>query len=143
MPEEKKLYIDEDWKSRVEAEKEELERKRREQPGAASARAAADEANAGEHREMQMPPASWEMLLTTLATEAMVWLGQIPHPATGQPERNLDQAKYFIDTLEVLEQKTKGNLTPFESQALEQLLHDLRMAFVAAEQQRPSPSASR
>lgn len=131
MPEEKKIIIDEDWKSRVEAEKEELERKR----------------NTGETgggpteglESMKMPPASFEMLLTSLATEALVALGQIPHPATGKAELNLEQAKFFIDTLEILEKKTQGNLTGDEAQALQDLLHQLRIAYVNVEQAgRPS-----
>ncbi len=123
MPEEKKIIIDEDWKNQVEAEKEQLQRER-EQPA---------QEPAGGPERMRMPPASWEMLLTTLATEAMVALGQIPHPGMEQAEVDLERAKYVIDTLAILEQKTKGNLTEGESQGLEQLLHQLHMAFVAVQ----------
>ena len=132
MSEEKKIIIDEDWKTQVETEKEELERKRRGEAGGEAAAHAA----AGEPGEMKMPPASFEMLLSTLATEAMVALGQIPHPATGRAEPNLDQAKFFIGTIDMLEQKTKGNLSPLEEQGLEDLLHQLRIAYVAV-QNRP------
>lgn len=142
MPEEKKIIIDEDWKHQVEREKEELERKGRAEAGAATQTAAADQTAAGEPPEMRMPPASFEMLLTTLATEAMVALGQIPHPATGRPEPDLEQAKFFIDTIEILQEKTKGNLTPLEAQGLEDLLYQLRMAYVAVGRQAPPPSAS-
>ncbi len=100
-----------------------------------------------------MPPASFEMLLTTLAAEAMVCLGQVANPITGKAEVNLDQAKYFIDTLQVLEEKTKGNLTSEENGALTMLLSQLQMAFVgvkdnqAASQKVPSaqtvPGASK
>lgn len=135
MAEEKKIIIDEDWKTRVEAEKEELERKRHGQAGGDTGGAAPGAAAASESGEMKMPPASFEMLLTTLATEAMVALGQIPHPATGRPEPNLDQAKFFIDTIDILEQKTKGNLAPQEEQGLEDLLHQLRMVYVAVQNQ--------
>lgn len=135
MPEEKKIYVDEDWKTRVEAEKE-AQRAKPAEPEAAGDRGPA------EPGATKMPPASFEMLLTTLATEAMVALGQIPHPATGKPELNLDQAKYFIDTVDVLQQKTKGNLTPTEAQSLEDLLHQLRMAFVAMQQQGTRSSSS-
>jgi hypothetical protein len=133
MSDEKKIIIDEDWKSRVEAEKEDLQRKRQQAPHTASEgqdRSGTDPAAAAP----EMPPASFEMLLTTLATEALVALGQIPHPATGKPEPNLDQAKFFIDTLDILHQKTQGNLTKFEEQALDDLLHQLRMTFVAVQQ---------
>jgi hypothetical protein len=76
------------------------------------------------------------MLVTTLASEAMVGLGQIPHPATGKAHLNLAQARYFIDTLELLATKTQGNLTPDENAGLTDVLHQLRLAYVGA-QNRP------
>ena len=123
--EEKKIIIDEDWKSQVQAEKE--SRESGEQRG--------DEADAasGAPGEFQMPPASFEMLLSTLVTEAMVALGRVPNPATQKPEINLDQAKYFVDTIEVLEEKTRGNLTDDEAQGLTGLLHQLRMLYVTVQ----------
>jgi hypothetical protein len=123
MPEEKKLIIDEDWKSQVAAEK----RRATDIPPTPSK---ADSPVAG-GGEIPMPPASFEMLLTTLATEALMALGQIPHPLTGKVELQRDHAKYLIDTIEMLSEKTKGNLTPDEQQMLDTLLHQLRMAFVA------------
>jgi hypothetical protein len=124
MPEEKKLIIDEDWKSQVAAEK----RRATDPPQSPSK---TDSAAAG-GGDIPMPPASFEMLLTTLATEALMALGQIPHPLTGKVELHRDQAKYLIDTIEMLGEKTKGNLTPDEQQMVETLLHQLRMAFVAS-----------
>ena len=70
------------------------------------------------------------MLLTTLATQALVGLGQIPHPLSGKAEIQLDEAKHFIDTLEMLEAKTAGNRTPEEERLLENLLHELRLGYV-------------
>jgi hypothetical protein len=138
MSDEKKIIIDEDWKSRVEAEKEELERKRHDAKSSTgdgpTAPSAADEGGEA------MPPASFEMLLTTLATEALVSLGQIPHPTTGKPEPHLDQARFLIDTLDILQQKTTGNLTRPEELALENLLHQLRMTFVAVQQHYTYPA---
>lgn len=121
MSAEKKIIVDEDWKSQVQAEKESLEHEKTDQPPAA-------ESAAG---DVPMPPASLEMLLSTLATEAMMSLGQIPHPLTGETAYHPSQAKYLIDTIEVLQQKTQGNLTPVEEQAMENLLHQLRMAYLA------------
>ncbi|MEX0712098.1 MAG: DUF1844 domain-containing protein [Pirellulales bacterium] len=116
-----KIIIDEDWKSQVQREKEELERKQepQQQPGPAAA---------GE-----IPPASLPVLLTTLATQAMVALGQIAHPLTGKAEIDLAEARHFIDTLEMLEQKTAGNRTQQESLLLESLLHELRLAYIAVQ----------
>lgn len=123
MSEEKKIIIDEGWKTKVQAERE-LESQPKPEPSVASEQSASAD-------DVPMPPASFEMLLTTLATEAMMALGQIPHPATGQAEYHPQQAKYLIDTIEIIQEKTKGNLTPVESDATENLLHQLRMAFVA------------
>ena len=119
MSEEKKIIIDEDWKTQVEAEKEAA----KEQP----AESAAAEG------QPQMPPASLEMLLTSLATEAMMAMGQIPRFGTDQVEVNLDQARYAIDMIEVLKTKTKGNLTEDEETGFMNLLHQLRMSFIAAQ----------
>lgn len=120
----KKIIIDEDWKHQVEAEKEAL-KKEKEQ------RAAQPHPEPHASHAARMPEASFAMLISTLATEAMIGLGQVPHPATGKPAYEPEQAKYFIDTLHVIQEKTKGNLTPDESQALEDMLHQLRMAYVA------------
>ena len=66
------------------------------------------------------------------AQNAALFLGQIPNPQTGQGEVNLDLAKMFIDQLEMLEAKTRGNLDPQEEKLLGQSLTALRMAFVEA-----------
>ena len=79
---------------------------------------------------MQMPPASLEMLVTTLVTEAMMSLGQVPHPHTGEVLFQPQQAKYLIDMIDMLREKTKGNVTPDETELMEQLLHQLRLAYV-------------
>ena len=124
MPDEKKIIIDEDWKSRVEAEKQEAAKAQE----ATSAQGPA--AETADFADVEMPPASLELLLTTLGTEALVAMGQLPHPVTGKlhPQRN--QAQYLIDTIDVLRNKTKGNLTPGEQQLIDSLLHQLRMLFV-------------
>jgi hypothetical protein len=59
-------------------------------------------------------------------------LGRTPHPETGQPMRDLDAAKLFIDQLEMLEVKTKGNLNPQETTLLKQSLMTLHLAYVEA-----------
>jgi len=64
------------------------------------------------------------------AQMALMLLGQMPHPETGQAVTDLEGARMFIDQLEMLEVKTKGNLTPDEEQLLQQSLVGTRMAFV-------------
>ena len=136
MSDEKKIIIDEDWKSQVEAEKEELERGRQAKAAEgtdAPAEAAAVSEDAAASEDAAMPPASFEVLLSMLATEAAISMGQLPHPTTGQPEKNLDQARYLVDTIEMLEEKTRGNLTDEESAGITDLLHQLRMLFISVQ----------
>lgn len=137
MSDEKKIIIDEDWKSRVAAEKEALSREQGE-PSVGDGGEAAPEATSS----MPLPPASFEMLVTTLATEAMIGLGQIPHPMTGKVHAEFAQARYAIDMLEMIAEKTNGNLTPGEDRGLRDLLHQLRMAFLAAQSQPASSPIS-
>jgi hypothetical protein len=117
---EKKLFIDEDWKSRVEAEKEAAEHAE-EKPA---------EADHG-----PMPPADLAFLIGTLHLQAALGLGLIPNPTTQKAQVRLDQAKHSIDLLTVLQQKTEGNRTPEESQMLDSILIELRWAFVAVSEQ--------
>lgn len=63
---------------------------------------------------------------------ALMFLGQMAHPETGQTFKDMDAARLFIDQLEMLEVKTKGNLTAEESGLLKQSLMALRLAFVEA-----------
>jgi len=69
---------------------------------------------------------------------AMMLLGKTAHPQTGEIIRDLEAARLFIDQLEMLEYKTKGNRTQEETALLQQSLMSLRMAFVEAVD---SPSA--
>ncbi|NIL98082.1 MAG: DUF1844 domain-containing protein [Planctomycetales bacterium] len=134
MPEEKKIIIDEDWKSRVQSEKEQAAQAK--PPTEASTEPAA--ADAGGH---PLPPADFQTIVSLLATQAMMSLGALPNPITGNAAVHPQQAKHFIDLLAVLEEKTRGNLSMAEQQELEKLLHELRMVFVAVQQQPPPPAS--
>ena len=63
---------------------------------------------------------------------ALMLLGKVPHPETGQPMQDLEGARMFIDQLEMLAEKTKGNLDRHEEALLKQQLMNLRLAFVEA-----------
>jgi hypothetical protein len=67
-----------------------------------------------------------------LYSDALVSLGHAPDPAGGPPHVDLEQARFAIDLLAMLRQKTEGNRTPEESAVLEQALSALRLAFVRA-----------
>ncbi|MCU0959597.1 MAG: DUF1844 domain-containing protein [Pirellulaceae bacterium] len=124
-----KIIVDEDWKSRVEAEREAGAK----QPPPASS-APAD--------ELPMPDASFSVLVTTLATQAMLALGQAPMPDQQQETVNLPFAKHCIDTLAILADKTKGNLTSAEDHLLSRFLYELRLLFVGVQKQVPPRGTS-
>jgi len=79
----------------------------------------------------QPPPATFEFLVHTLFTQALMALGRIPNPITKQSHRNLQTARHFIETLGMLEQKTAGNLSEDERRLLEEIQHQLRMMYMA------------
>jgi hypothetical protein len=66
------------------------------------------------------------------AHQASLFLGRTPNPQSGQSEVLLEPAKLFIDQLEMIREKTRGNLTTQEGQILNSVLSDLQMAFVQA-----------
>src|SRR3954453_5431315 len=90
-----------------------------------------------EHGEMsrdEMMSALFANLVIQNTNMALIFLGHAPHPQTGQKRIDLDNARYFIDQLEMIEVKTKGNLDKQEEGLLKQSLASLRMAFVEAVQ---------
>lgn len=76
-------------------------------------------------------PTSFVSLLMSLASNAAAALGMMEHPVTGQRAVDIQLGKYWIDTLGMLQQKTRGNLLPQEQQIFEGLLADLRMQYVS------------
>ena len=98
------------------------------------------EAPGGELTREQLQSALFAQLVMQQANLAMMLLGKVPNPETGQSMRDLEAAKLFIDQLEMLEAKTKGNLNKDEAALLKQSLMALRMAFVDAVET-PAPPA--
>jgi hypothetical protein len=80
----------------------------------------------------ELPPPSFQLLVATFASQATVAFGHVANPIDGKKEVRLELARHAIDMLDILEQKTKGNLTAEESAMLEGVLHQLRLAFVDA-----------
>lgn len=113
--------IDESWKDQVEKEKAETESK--EEKGSS-------QKSETTRTEFPKIEASFGTLVAELAMQASLFMGEIPDPETNEPIVDLNRAKYLIDELGVLEEKTKGNLTPQEDQALKTMLFDLRMRYV-------------
>lgn len=123
-----KIIVDEDWKSQVAAEREAAAHQ---SPPASEPSPSPD--------QPPMPDASLSVLITTLATQAMMALGQTPMPDQEKLEANLPFAKHCIDTLAVLADKTKGNLTSAEDHLLSRFLYELRLLYVAVQQQVAQP----
>lgn len=82
-----------------------------------------------------LPAADFSTFVIMLANTIMVSLGQVPDPMTQQRRRDLPHAQHTIDILMMLQEKTRGNLTPDEERLLQELLPQLQMAFVASRRQ--------
>ena len=78
----------------------------------------------------KFPSADFAGFIVSLAHAAMVHMGEMPDPSTGETTRNVDQARYSIDLLDMISEKTRGNLTQEESLILSRVLSDLKMKFV-------------
>jgi len=109
-----KKKVDESWKENVEKEKQ--------IPTAPD--------------EFVPPLPDFKFFTTTLALQASIALGHMANPSTGKTESDPTQAKFIIDTLGMLQEKTKGNLTPEEVALLENLLYELRVAYLAKEEKK-------
>ena len=118
-----KIIIDEDWKNQVQREKEEARKKAEEAPKP-------EEKAAPEAEE-----ASFEGLVSGLAMQAMIALGVLAPRDAKEVMIDLRGAKYVIDLLIVLRDKTKGNLTPEEQGYLAESLADLQQTYVLRSQQ--------
>jgi hypothetical protein len=125
--EEKKIIIDEDWKQQAQREKETLAAKEKEEKQKQEAE--------GTGPDGPLPEGNLAALVSMLTTQALFALGLIR--MRGEEERgpDLEMARYNIDMLETLAEKTKGNLTPQEEQMLKNTLSDLRMGFVSVANQ--------
>lgn len=133
-----RIIIDEDWKSQVEREKAAATAMGSTPPPEAHAETTpvSREASAAEEEDAdQLPPASFAFLVFTLATQTMVHLGQIADPIDNQATVRLPLAQHHIDTLALLEEKTKGNLTAEEEKMLTTMLHELRMVYLYVKNQ--------
>jgi hypothetical protein len=87
-----------------------------------------------EQQQVQLPPVNFENFIFGLYNTALIHLG-IRDPETGKLIRNLPVARHTIDTLGMIQEKTKGNLTAPEGNFLENLLYELRMNYLRAAKQ--------
>lgn len=118
---EKKIIVDEDWKQQAQREKEVL--------------AAQEEAEKKEQQKQEsprgpLPEGNFAALISMLTTQALFALGLLQIKGQEQKKPDLELARYNIDMLETLEEKTKGNLTTEEQAVLANTLSELRMGYV-------------
>lgn len=84
------------------------------------------------HGGCVMPEVTFPAFIMSLNTSALYHLGEIADPGTGKKIVDLDLAKHAIDTLVLMQNKTKGNLTEDETELLKNMLYDIKMRFVKA-----------
>lgn len=95
----------------------------------------ASPASVSQDQKMSALFANMVMQQTNLA---LMFLGKVPNPESGQTVRDVETARLFIDQLEMLAVKTKGNLDKREQALIQQSLTELRLAFVEAVEERPA-----
>lgn len=111
---EPRIIIDSDWKQQAQKEKAKL----------------AEAEQAAKPGDEDQRPIGMDDIIRMLATQALMYLGAFPDPETGKAVLAPEMARISIDMLGVLDEKTEGNLTEEESQALKGILHDLRLQYV-------------
>jgi hypothetical protein len=116
--------VDEDWKKRAQAEKELDAAKFTPAPAAPAAAAAA-----GPRADVRPNPL-FGSLVESLASQALMFMGAMRDPMTGQAHQDFQQSQTMIEMLSMLEEKTRGNLAKEENEMLKQVLDEVRMHFV-------------
>lgn len=124
--EEKKIIVDEDWKALAQKEKAILKKEEEELEHKAEKK---------EQERRPVPEADFPGLISMITTQAYYALGVIGTEQDKERPPDLAIAKYNIDMLEIIDEKTKGNLTEDEAKLLESTLHQLRMIFVQLSEQ--------
>lgn len=79
-----------------------------------------------------LPPVTFSSFIMSLTSSVLVHFGDIPDPNTGEKRMDLELAKHGIDTIGMLKEKTKGNLTHEEQQLIDNILTELRLRYVKA-----------
>jgi hypothetical protein len=133
-----KLHIDTDWKKQAQEEKRRLAEQsaaaKTKEPAIVAPPSAPGEGRPAGRTRGQMPPAGFATLVQSLLTQALYYLGDLSARGA-EPTVNLEMAKHQIDTLGVLEEKTKGNLTEEEQKLMDTVLYEARMRYISVASQ--------
>ncbi len=131
-----KKYVDESWKESVKQEKELWTKSQQKQndrgtPSSHDSQRSLQGGTSHEPQEEEPLEINFIRYITSLAFQSLVFLGEIPNPMAGnQIEKNLNQAKLLIDTLIIIREKTKGNLTQEEEDLLNSTVYELQVKYV-------------
>jgi hypothetical protein len=110
MEEELKKKIDESWKEAADKEKKNVD---------------------SDIPKEEVPPANFSSFITSLSIQALMFLGEIANPMTNKKEKDLTQARFIIDILDILKEKTKGNLNADEQSLTDTIIYELKMKFAS------------
>jgi len=77
-----------------------------------------------------LPEITFSSFLISLSSSALINLGELPDPVTGETKKDLPLAKQTIDLLGLLREKTRNNLREDEEKLFDHLLYDLRMRYI-------------
>jgi len=121
--------IDESWKERASNEKAPSEIPLTDANGAEADQNVSASSDTGHEEEVAV---NFLNYVTSLGFQAMIFMGDVPNPLTNQEDVNLRQAKFLIDTLVLLKEKTTGNLDKQEEDILNASIYELQMRYVEA-----------
>ena len=80
-------------------------------------------------QEQEYPHPDFKIFVSSVSLQATICLGLVESPVTGKKERNMKQAQFLIDTLDMIREKTKGNLLKDEEEFLEDAIANLKLNY--------------
>ena len=143
----KEKYVDEFWKEQASQEKDKLTDPSRQPASEEKDNIRKTKIGIADQVETQSKPdvqsADYDQAIevnflnyvTSLGFQTMIFMGEVPNPVTNTVEKNLVQAKFLIDTLSMLKEKTAGNLSSQERDLLENSVYELQLRYVQVVQQ--------
>jgi hypothetical protein len=140
----KEKYVDESWKEQAMQEKDVLAKEPQQNtsqgqvsPNDTSAEALNQDTGPSQSaqkdadvEQAQGIEVNFLNYVTSLGFQAMIFMGEIPNPITNEVDKNLGQAKFLIDTLSMLKEKTAGNLNDQEHMLLENSVYELQTKYI-------------
>ena len=90
------------------------------------------ETKAEDAQRPPLPEVNFNSLIFSLSSSALLHIGEIADPQSGENKKDLPMAKHSIDIIAMLQEKTRGNLTEEEETFMDNILADLRMRYVKA-----------